>query len=536
MSDNLDIYKKIIFRPPTPRHLLAAMLLLGALFGAGTTIALSPSSSIRANIIGAAVVALFFYIVPALLAAELATRLGNITRRWTYVMGIANQLTIFLFTLTLLIADSVGEAWQVMWLALATVYFIDLLMVVMANGRNRHIAVTVVLPLTAPVFLLGAFHLLIGRVVGIPSTLYLQNSFFFLASAFLLWLTVGIYTFIIQANVDMSALDFFATLISDDEQALDIGVDIDVPHQALHIDNGESMAYTVPWLHPGPIEGFGGGRLTSALIDADTFMLHIPSYHTLDLADPADIPRFRDLPEAETREEATRMHTWESGNFTLHGRRYPGGTVIYIDNKQIDDYEPSISYRLKDEHPGLCLIDLHNQPRWGNKESWVEDLDGRYGTLREGVATLMDDLADAEMHPYHAGFAGNGDYRALVEEVDGQRTCLLGIDGNDAPQVLYDLESDLDFDRTLVFTTDSHEHILELAHPRKYTRDELEAAVAEAEDDLAPASVGLGERTVENVRVLGKDYEGLIATLNIMARMVPISLVLYYIGIIFLVM
>jgi len=49
------------------------------------------------------------------------------------------------------------------------------------------------------------------------------------------------------------------------------------------------------------------------------------------------------------------------------------------------------------------------------------------------------------------------------------------------------------------------------------------------------AAAGLGETTKE-VTVLGEKYSGLIHSLNMMARLVPISLFLYYIGIVLLIM
>ncbi|MDY6766331.1 MAG: DUF2070 family protein, partial [Candidatus Nanohaloarchaea archaeon] len=219
------------------------------------------------------------------------------------------------------------------------------------------------------------------------------------------------------------------------------------------------------------------------------------------------------------------------------------------------DYEPSIAYHLKERYPDLVLVDLHNQTV-AEGDKWLQHMDADRELLEDAVDTMMERLADAEMHDYRAGVGGSGDVRCLVEEVDGQRTvppgengartpssegdgvqrtCMLGVNASDAPQELHDVAAALDFDEVLPFTTDAHEDLFAMAAPTA-DRDALQAAVEEAEEDLGDAAAGIGHDTVEDVQVIGKDYEGLITTMNVMARLVPITLVLYYIGIIFLIL
>ncbi|MDY6766274.1 MAG: DUF2070 family protein, partial [Candidatus Nanohaloarchaea archaeon] len=533
MSDNVDFYRRFLIRPPRLRVLVPATAALGVVFGVISVFLLSPVSSVGVNLVGAAVAALFFYTLPAFLSAEITARGTGIQRQLTYLMGIADQVIVFFFAVTIPFTDSAAEAWQVMWLGLATVYLANLTMVLMARGR-RKLHWNLLYPLIYPVFVLAAFHLFIGQLVGIPRTLYLQNSVFFLISAVLLLITIANYTFIMHANIDMSALDFFPAVILGEEKELPGGIHTDVHHATLQVENGAEHTFTVPWVHPGPVDGFGGGRLTSELIDADTFPLHIPSYHTLDLADPADIDRFRPAPEPATTGQASRLEKLEENGFTLWGRRYDGGTVVYIQNRGIDDYEPSIAYDLKEEYPDLVLVDLHNQTV-GEGEKWLQHMDTDRELLEAAVATMMARLDDAEMHDYRAGVGGDGGVRCLVEEVDGQRTCLLGVNASDAPQELHDIAASLEFDEVLPFTTDAHEDLFSMAAPTVDT-DALQEAVDEARNDVDDAAAGVAHGTVDDVRVIGKEYEGLITTMNVMARLVPITLVLYYIGIIFLIL
>lgn len=534
MSDNLDFYRRLMVRPPGLYALRVGVVVLAVVLGSISAFVLFRSFGISADLSGAAIAVLFFYLLPAVVTAEVISRLAAITKQWTYLMVILSEGAIFLFALIIPFADSSVEAWQIMWLGLATVYLIDLTMVVLAKGKRRF-HMNLVYPLIYPGILIVVFHLFIGRLIGIQKVTYLQNSVLFLVSAFLLTLTIGFFEFLMRANIrGMSALDFFSTIILDEERSLDQGVETDVTHQALHIGNGQHLSFNIPWLHPGPVEGFGGGRLTTELIDADTFFLHVPSYHTLDLADPDDIDQFRNLPDAEMHAEATPLITLEHAGFTLRGRRYGGRTVVYLENRQVDDYDPAIIYDIKDRYPDICLIDLHNQPIASGARS-LQRLEKTADRLKEGIDRLVEQLEAADMHPYRAGHAGNGEYRCLVEEVDDQVTCLLGIDGNGAPPSLLAFEDCAEFDETLVFTTDSHRNLMDLARPRSYDTEELLTAAREARENLSEATAGIGERVVEDVKVLGKSYEGLISTLNIMGRLVPIAIVLYYIGLVFLV-
>lgn len=567
MEDNVDIFRWFMFEIPGEREMMGVTVALGVVLGVISTWLLSPASTIRANIIGGLIIVLFFYLLPMVLTGEVTSRLGDVTRRWTYFMAVIDQLVLFAFVVIAVVADSilvenVQEAWQLLWLGIATVFMVNVVMVVGARGRQRRWR-SVGYALMTPVFLLAAFHIFIGQLVGIPKTLYLQNSVLFLISAVFLFLMIGLYDFLIRANVEnLSAADFPSVIILGGEKEISGGITTEVYHQVLHVkqDAGDELRYNIPWVHPGPVEGFGGGRLTEKLIDDDTFFLHIPSDHSLDLASPEDIGMFADMPEAQLHDTATKLVSVERDGFTLWGRRYgdseSGRSIVYVQNRELDDYDPGIISELKNRYENVCLIDLHNQPLHCNNPR-LQSIDARTQDLREAMEELMETLDEAKAYEYSAGFAGEKDYRCLVESVRDQRTvseqngdrtlssgidgvqevCILGIDGNDAPQVLFDAENELRsrFDETLVYTTDSHKRLIELASPKQYTFDKLVEAAETARETASSATAGIGE-TQKQVDVLGEQYGGLIFTLNLMARLVPITLVLYYIVIVLLVL
>lgn len=542
MKDNVDFYRRFVVELPNLMEFRFIVVFFGFAAGSISTWVLSPTTSVSFNLLGGFVVSLLFYILPAFISAEVLHRVGHITGQWAYLVAVMDQVMVFFFALAIAISTSV-TAWQIMWLGLALIYITNIFLVVMARGRGG-LYVNLLYALLFPGILIGSFHLLIGRLIGIPRTIYLQNSILFLVGAVLLLLTIWMYDFLLRANVEgLSGADFTSVLILGEERALSGGVSTDARHQALHIEQeaGEVLRYTIPWVHPGPVEGFGGGRLTQELIEQDTFFLHVPSNHALDLADPADIDRFRPLPDTDLHETATKLYRVEEGGFTLWGRRYgekeDGDMIVYIQNRELDDYDPAIINEIKNGYDGLCLIDLHNQDVAGGNP-WLQGIDPRAKYLKRAVDRMVGQLQDAEEYPYQAGFFWSQEYCCLVEEVDGQEICLIGIDGNDAPPVLYTVEDVLQsrFEEALVFTTDSHKRLVDLASPRSYDRGELLRAVESAEEQVSTARAGIGERMVENVTVLGEQYSSLIFTLNIMARLVPISLILYYVALVLLVL
>lgn len=118
----------------------------------------------------------------------------------------------------------------------------------------------------------------------------------------------------------------------------------------------------------------------------------------------------------------------------------------------------------------------------------------------------------------------------MVESVDGQDVLLMGIDTNGVTPDVRDLESRYreTFDEVLVFSTDTHASIHELANMRHSNVDALETAVERAREDVAPASIGLTSRTTRPLKLLKNDYNGLVFSVNILIRLTVIALLGLY--------
>jgi putative membrane protein len=120
---------------------------------------------------------------------------------------------------------------------------------------------------------------------------------------------------------------------------------------------------------------------------------------------------------------------------------------------------------------------------------------------------------------------------AVIERVADQEVLLMGIDTNGVTPDMRALQEEYHstFDRVLLFSTDTHASIHELANTTRSNVDAMRRAVAAATDDVAPATIGLTSRTTRPLQLLKNDYNGLVFSVNILIRLAILMLVLLYV-------
>ncbi|MFB6242065.1 MAG: DUF2070 family protein, partial [Candidatus Nanosalina sp.] len=212
--------------------------------------------------------------------------------------------------------------------------------------------------------------------------------------------------------------------------------------------------------------------------------------------------------------------------------------IIYLDARELgcyDDFELSVFREVIDPEETV-LVDLHNQKDEGDrKEVWYNTETAHF--LRESLVKFEEELEDEEMHDYSAGYSvdleGTSKF-ALVEEVDGQETLLFGVEGNDATKNLLELEEELweEYDEVLLFTTDTHRSIHEMASKEIVGKDEVRAVVEAAAGSVSDASIGFTSQKSEPMNLLQEDYSGLIYSINMLVRLGPLTLILLYLALI----
>jgi len=484
--------------------------------------------------------ALMLFIIPGFVAAELYHFfLPEYPRKWGYFLSLANQFIIFMFSVLLTFSDSFPTAWKIIWLGLVTLYVNNFLILVLSVGPD-YLRKISLLSFIQPVLILSGFHVALGRFLQISALSYMTNFLVVLGAGLVLLLAIKMTDFLVGSNVsNISMFELAAALLKKKQEKLDLGRPVRPDIQTFEVENTSGLKrMVIPWLHPGPIEGFGGGQITSEIIeeineDGEGFFLHVPSCHQMDPSDPKDSKKVVNaLKESDKTDKASKMYSREFENCKLYGRAFGNQKIILMDHKGFDDYDSSIFEDVIDKET-VSIVDLHNQ-----SDSRLGEM--RYGTeeaeaVRDYLKEFLQELEDLPQEDYHAGFAKEEGLKhdmALVEEVDGQKTLLFGIEGNDSSEELLELKEKFkdSFDQVLLFTTDTHASIHDLADEKQVTKSEIDEVVENALENVTPAKIGLANQKAEEMNFLKDDYYGLTYTINILVRLIPISLFVMYIA------
>ncbi len=545
--DNVDVFKKIIFSIPSAKKILSAIIGLGFIYSALFYISSQLFTPVQLNAWIVPLVAFLVFILPTVASGELLHRfLPDYPRKWGYFLAFSNQTILFVFSLILTGANNFANAWNVFWISLLTVYLSNLLVLLLTVGYN-HVKRVAALSFVQPLALLILFHISLGTLMQFSPRLYVWNLGFLGAAALALLGAMLIFEYLMWINVsNISVLNLTSALLQKKQEALDLGYPTKVDVQSLEVENSDSkMSVSIPWIHPGPLEGFGGARITTDIIEAlnekrKGFFFHVPSTHKSDPTDPSDSDKILEaMEEPEKEGEASKMVKKEYGEgLVFYGRRINGKNIVYMDASEFynyDDYELSIFREVIDLEETV-LVDLHNHERgeerkvaWYNTETAEK--------LRKDLLDFISELEKLELHPYRAGFETDPEgvpRMALVEKVDGQETLLFGIEGNEAGEELLELDEEYSrkFDEALVFTTDTHRSIHELSADKQVEPDKVRETVSKAEESTSPGKIGFNNSKTREMNLLQEDFSGLMFSINILVRLIPLTLILFYIALI----
>ena len=549
-SDSVDVFKKLVFSIPPMRKVLPGILVFGTLYGVLTYLGFrlfTPQEVLPASVL---YLSLLGYILPALASGELLhVFIPDYPRRWGYFLAFCNQFTLFVYGLILTGADTFGTGWGVFWLALITVYLSNfvVLMLTLGYGYLERIGV---LSLVQPLMILAAFYVLVGSSLNVPLRSYILNLGVALVAAVAFIAFTLITELLIGANVDgVSVLELTSGLLLKEQKKLDLGYPCRPDVQTLSIENQDSRVdIAVPWIHPGPLEGFGGGQITSDVIEAlntgdgQGFFFHVPSTHKSDPTDPKDYQKILDAVEEPERDgKASKLVKKDYGEVRLYGRKLNGKRMVFLDtsdsDRNFDDYEVSVFRELIDPEETM-VVDLHNHERnltGERKEVWYNTEDAEM--LRGYFRDFMRVLEAEETSEYSCGFETETDGTkvfSLVEVVDGQKTLLFGIEGNEKGDELERVSdiSEGEFDEVLVFTTDTHRSIHELSREKQVEVERLRNAISKSQQNLSKGSIGFGNRRGEEMNLLQENYLGLVFSINILVRLGLFMFVLLYLGLV----
>jgi len=546
-ADNVDVFQRLVFSVPPLSKQLPAMTVLAVVYSVVSFVAFTLFTPLSPEPSTLLPVAVLLFLLPFLLAGELFHRvLPEYPRSWSFFLALTNQFVLFVYALILSGANDVGNAWSIVWLLFITVYLINILVLVVSTGIDRYKRILLV-GLAEPAALIVAFYAFAGGDLGFSTYRHVFAFASLLIAAAFLVLVLGIVDYLIRSNTDVSAFELTSGILRNDRASLDLGVEAEPAVETLAIDNGDRLTLAAPWVHPGPLGGFGGGQLSGNIIDAlndgdapndgeageSGFFLHVPCTHKEDLSNPDDAETILDaVADPDRVARASRLVSHDYGEIEFHGRRIGDKQVIFLHGEGIDDYDTGVFMGDVDESEVL-LVDLHNHDLQNGPEKEVLYGSSEADRLKRHFDDFRERLADAPLGDYAAGFAvrrADQDVAAIVESVDGQEVLVMGIDTNGITPDVRELAAEYreEFDEALVFSTDTHASIHELANTTRSDIDALRGAVDRAAADVAPATIGLTSRTTRPLKLLKNDYNGLVFSVNILIRLTVISLVILY--------
>lgn len=537
-ADNVDIFKNIIFQLPSLRSQLAGIIALSFVYSGIAYLAFRAFAPLDLYPLMIPVSALLIYLLPTVFAGELFHRvIPPYPRHWSYFLALVNQLILFLYSLILSGANNPGNAWSIIWLAFITVYLSNILVLIMSVGM-KYLKRIMAMSLSQPALLVPVFHIFIGRALDITASSYIFSfGALLLAAVFLAGLLL-LVDYLIKSNTDVSAFKLTSGLLQNNRESLNLGFEAEPEVQTLQIDNGEELTMAAPWVHPGPLGGFGGGQLSDTVIEklkesGEGFFLHVPCTHEEDLANAEDSRKIVEaVSTPEKAGEASKMIHRDYGPIEFYGRKFDGKKIVYLHAEQIDDYDIGVFMSDVDTDEVL-LVDLHNHDIQEGPEKEVQYGTSEADELKDYFDDFLDELEGLKLHDYSAGFdVGKPDQHimAMCERVGDQEVLLMGTDTNGVTQDLRDLQNSYrsEFEHVLLFSTDTHASIHDLANRKSSNIEEMQDMVENAVDTTRSADIGMVSQKTAPLHLLKNDYNGLVFSVNILIRLTLISLVLFY--------
>lgn len=587
MAYNLESFEVFVVSIPRTRRVAAAIfglsVVAGLLVTIGAVVADVYTATSAIPVVDVAVPTMVIFIgtfaVAGLVGGEVTHLLvAGYPRNWGYYLAMVCCCLAGLILPVAVLFDSTTTV----WFGLGTVGLFSLQALVISEGPQR-------IPLHAIASAIQPAILFAGLSVALPVSGAWQTHqaaiLIIVGIGVALWLVSVFMQWLMSANVtEVGPFEITSHLVQRKELHLGMGEEMDVPVQTLAIESdGRRTQIVAPWIHPGILEGIGGGRLTKRLLaalnpapattmvdggapahasqpddnaatspneqpdagpsgngapnhaDDRAFFWHVPCTHLSDSPDPRVYePVLEAVTEPTTDGQASKLISRTYNGTTFHGRRYgTGDRVVYVDSDVYADIEIDIFGDVIDPARTL-IVDRHARVEDADRME-VHRESPHSDVLREYLQEFLAELEDQPVDPYRAGDAIDLDVEgislyALVEAVDGQETVILTADQNEEPEALAAAKAELadQYDEFLLLTTDTHASVYANRFDPQVGPDRIRAVVADAADRLGPAAAGLDAASAP-VELLRKDYQRLMFSLNLLARMYIVSLAGLYV-------
>jgi putative membrane protein len=541
---NLQIFERLVKDIPDSRTLYGLIVFLGFIYGSILTILLDQRISWQVgsgSLSELLLISVLILILPAVVSAEVYYRtLNYMQRNWALTISFIGETVFFVFMLVMRATSDVARAWEVYWAGVLTVFVISYTILV-ASARNSGFKRLGLFTLTHPFLLLFPMAL-IWQFEPFTGIDYITHFAVLVITGLILIALVILHEYLMRVNIqDINGFDLSADLVQRNEEDIEAGYPARPEVYNLEIENEDGVfSIGAPWVHPGPLGGFGGATLSKKIIDGKNvndrqgFFLHMPTTHQSDPVSSSSINKINDaMKEAEKTGKASKLLKKEYEHLTLRGRKIGEKKIVFVETDKYDDYEKAIFSDAVEEE-NVLIIDQHN-----HREH--EDLEVMHATsvaaeeTRESLKDFLAELENVDTHDYSAGYAADPDEKAvmaLVEEVDGERTLTVGSDENGPCENLLDMQEEYseEFDEVNVFTTDTHKDLKDLARKEEIPKEKLREVIEDALENLGPAKIGFSISRTEEINLLHRDYYSITHSANIISRLFLLSIIIFYIS------
>ncbi len=324
--------------------------------------------------------------------------------------------------------------------------------------------------------------------------------------------------------------------------------------------------FVVPCLHPGPIKGIAGSRL-SEIISKEledkfgmTFTFHGPSTHVQNPIKEDDCK----LLTEDIKERMKDVTYFKKGTaFLTSYRQISGGAQIYGDGlfltasfspQPTEDIDAPVGeiINLKAQNKGFlntAIVDAHNCIQRGALELYYPSR--RYKFLLNVTNDLMNDVKELKMTGMKLGTAADKDFekangiggegiKVAVFEAGGQKNALILIDGNNMVQGLREsIQEEISdiVDISEIMTSDSHEvnTLTKDYNPvgKVMDHDDIKDRVREVTEkailDMEQVGAGVFTGELNNFSLMGPiGSHRLNAVAETIYQMVPLTLALTF--------
>lgn len=486
-------------------------------------------------------VATLVFIIPAVVSGELYSRiLKRVRRNWGFAIALIGETVFFSFLLLMHVSDSVQLSWKFYWAGVLSVFLATYTILVLSAGNHGIRKLGLLSSAHSLMLILPAYYLIVQFQAFTRAEFASKLGVLFVTGLILIALVI-IHEYLMKVNIsDINGSHLTSGLLQAKEEELLAGYPAEPLVYNLKISNEEdSFELGAPWVHPGPLGGFGGATLTQKIIEhknanGEGFFLHLPSTHQSDPVHPDSAEKIIDaFEDPETGSKASELIEQEFDEMVLRGRKTEDGKIVYVETEEFDDFEKEIFLDAIDTKDVL-IFDQHSHPEHRNREMMHNSSVSAEKT-RENLQKFLETLDEEALYNYRSGFAveRNGkDMMALVEEVNGQKTLLIGSDENGPCKNIMEAENEYEksYDRVNIFTTDTHKDLKDLASKKNIGQETIKRAVEKAEECLSPAEIGFSTRRSKSINLLHRDYYGLMHSINILTRLFPLSVIILYIS------